>query len=209
MSRNGDLSSTTNSQFPSCRPLAQNGSKICGAPIEGKIRTYNCVLYRELVVDYCESDQIGSRLGFPQREQFPAHFLDGLLTFRLRDAQSRKMVRGSAVPRRTAGLLGFRRNTGEETRRTRKVKSEKGRSLSGGSLMTASPHFSSTKTARMISFLRAHKRVITFSSVALGAYWLAPSWGEAGPLFFLLFFAIFVMLITSQLFWIQIGRAHV
>src|SRR6266481_6949509 len=32
---------------------------------------------------------------------------------------------------------------------------------------------------------------------------MAPSWGEAGPLYFLLFFAIFVMLITSQLFWIR------
>jgi len=69
--------------------------------------------------------------------------------------------------------------------------------------MTASPHFSGTKMARMISFLRAHKRVITFSLVAFGAFWLAPSWGEAGPLYFLLFFAIFVMLITSQLFWIR------
>ncbi len=69
--------------------------------------------------------------------------------------------------------------------------------------MTASPHFSGTKMARMISFLRAHKRVITFSLVALCAFWLAPSWGEAGPFFFLLFFALFVMLIASQLFWIR------
>lgn len=69
--------------------------------------------------------------------------------------------------------------------------------------MTASPHFSGTKMARMLSFVRAHKRVITFSLVAFSAFWLAPSWGEAGPLFFLTFFAIFVMLITSQLFWIR------
>jgi O-antigen/teichoic acid export membrane protein len=69
--------------------------------------------------------------------------------------------------------------------------------------MTASPHFSGTKMARIISFLRAHKRVITFSLVAFGAFWLAPSWDEAGPLFFLSFFAIFVMLIASQLFWIR------
>jgi predicted MPP superfamily phosphohydrolase len=69
--------------------------------------------------------------------------------------------------------------------------------------MTASPHFSDTKMARMISFLRAHKRVITFSLVAFGAFWLGPSWGEMGPLYCLLFFAIFVMLITSQLFWIR------
>src|SRR5260370_2395664 len=69
--------------------------------------------------------------------------------------------------------------------------------------MTASPHFSGTKMARMISFVRAHKRVITFSLVAFGAFWLAPSWGEAGPLYFLLFFAIFLMLISSQLFLIR------
>ncbi len=69
--------------------------------------------------------------------------------------------------------------------------------------MTASPHFSGTKMARMISFLSAHKRVITFSLVAFGAFWLAPSLREAGPLFFLIFFAIFAMLIASQLFWIR------
>src|SRR6266852_2407189 len=57
--------------------------------------------------------------------------------------------------------------------------------------------------ARMISFLSAHKRVITFSLVAFGAFWLAPSLREAGPLFFLIFFAIFAMLIASQLFWIR------
>jgi predicted MPP superfamily phosphohydrolase len=67
---------------------------------------------------------------------------------------------------------------------------------------------SGTKTAAtMISFFRTHKpvisRVITFSLVAFGAFWLAPSWSEVGPLFFLLFFAIFVMLIASQLFWIR------
>jgi len=59
----------------------------------------------------------------------------------------------------------------------------------------------------MISFFRAHKpvisRVITFSLVAFGAFWLTPSWSEVGPFYFLLFFAIFVMLIASQLFWIR------
>jgi hypothetical protein len=69
--------------------------------------------------------------------------------------------------------------------------------------MTASPHFSGTKMAKMISFLRAHNRVITFSLVAFGAFWLTPSWSDAGPFYFLLFFAIFVMLIASQLFWIR------
>src|SRR5712671_1624980 len=69
--------------------------------------------------------------------------------------------------------------------------------------MTASPHFSGTKMARMISFLNAHKRVITYSLVAFGAFWLAPSLREAGPFVFLLIFTIFVMLIASQLFWIR------
>jgi len=55
----------------------------------------------------------------------------------------------------------------------------------------------------MITFLRAHKRVITLSLVALCAFWLSPSWSEAGPFDFLLFFAINVMLIASQLFWIR------
>src|SRR5258708_25728289 len=69
--------------------------------------------------------------------------------------------------------------------------------------MAASPHFSGTKMATMISFLRAHKRVITFSLLAFGAFWLAPSWGEAGPFLFLLIFTIFVMLLASQLFWVR------
>src|SRR6266853_1452191 len=59
--------------------------------------------------------------------------------------------------------------------------------------MTASPHFSRSKMARMISFFRAHKRVITFSLVAFGAFWLTPSWSEVGPFDFLCFFALFVM----------------
>ena len=55
----------------------------------------------------------------------------------------------------------------------------------------------------MISFLRAHKRLITFSLVAFCAFLLTPSWGEVGLFYFLLFFAILVMLIASQLFWIR------
>jgi len=70
--------------------------------------------------------------------------------------------------------------------------------------MTASPHFSGTTMARMISFLGAHKRVITFSLVALGAFSLAaPIWGEEGSFYFLIFFTLFAMLIASQLFWIR------
>ena len=67
--------------------------------------------------------------------------------------------------------------------------------------MPASPHFSGTKMARMVSFLRAHKRVITFSLVAFGAFWLAPSWGEEGPFYFLLFFALFVMERFADVQW--------
>jgi hypothetical protein len=55
----------------------------------------------------------------------------------------------------------------------------------------------------MISFFRAHKRLITFSLVAFCAFWLSPDWREVGPLHFLLFFAISVMLVASQLYWIR------
>jgi uncharacterized protein len=61
---------------------------------------------------------------------------------------------------------------------------------------------SGTKIATMIHFLRARKRVLTFSLVAFGAFWLTPSWSEAGPFYFLFFFAISVILIAGQLFWI-------
>jgi predicted MPP superfamily phosphohydrolase len=62
---------------------------------------------------------------------------------------------------------------------------------------------SGAKMARMIRFLRAHKRVsvIIFSWVAFCAFWLIPNWRE-GPFYFLFFSALFVMLIASQLFWV-------
>ena len=68
--------------------------------------------------------------------------------------------------------------------------------------MIESLDFSGTKMARMIRFLRAHKRVITFSLVAFCAFWLTPSWREVGPFGFLFFFALFMMLIVSQIFWV-------
>ena len=71
--------------------------------------------------------------------------------------------------------------------------------------MSESRNFSGAKMATIISFLRAHKRVIAFSLVAVGAFLLTPSWEEAGPFYFLLSFALFVMLIAGQLFWV--GRA--
>src|SRR6266446_3553298 len=52
----------------------------------------------------------------------------------------------------------------------------------------------------MLSFLRAHKRVITFSLVALCAFWL--SRGIVHRAYFLPYLAVFVTLIFSQLFWI-------
>src|SRR6266571_2465877 len=56
----------------------------------------------------------------------------------------------------------------------------------------------------MITFLRAHKHVIsrvmiTFSLIAFGALWL--SW--CGPFRCLLVFALLVMLFAAQLFWIR------
>src|SRR6266576_1542846 len=68
--------------------------------------------------------------------------------------------------------------------------------------MSESLDSSSTNMARMITFLRAHKRLITFSLVAFCALWLSPSWSEVGPFGFLFFFALFVMLIVSQIFWV-------
>jgi predicted MPP superfamily phosphohydrolase len=68
--------------------------------------------------------------------------------------------------------------------------------------MSESLDSSGTNMARMITFLRAHKRLITFSLVAFCAFWLTPSWSEVGPFGFLFFFALFVMLIVSQIFWV-------
>ena len=68
--------------------------------------------------------------------------------------------------------------------------------------MSESLDLSSTNMARMITFLRAHKRLITFSLVPFGAFCLTPSWSEVGPFDFLFFFALFVMLIAAQIFWV-------
>jgi len=60
------------------------------------------------------------------------------------------------------------------------------------------------KAATVITFLRAHKRltVIALSWAAFFAFWLIPNWQE-GPLYFLSFSALFVMLIGSQMFWLS------
>ena len=52
----------------------------------------------------------------------------------------------------------------------------------------------------MITFLKAHKRVITFSLVAVCALWLVR--GIVNRSYFLPYFIVFVTLIFSQLFWI-------
>jgi len=58
-----------------------------------------------------------------------------------------------------------------------------------------------TKTATTLTtFFRAHKRAITFSLVAFCAFRL--SRGALHHPYFLPYFAVFVMLIFSQLFWI-------
>ena len=58
----------------------------------------------------------------------------------------------------------------------------------------------------MSSFFRAHtrviSRVITFSLVAFGAFWLTPSLSEAGPFYFVIAFVLFVMLVDGQFFWV-------
>src|SRR5258707_8352336 len=99
-----------------CRPLAQNRSNMLRSDGRQKPDCHTTVwaLYLERHVDYCKSDQIGGRLGFPHK-------------------------------------------------------------------MTASPHFSGTKMGRMISFLRAYKRGITYSLVSFCAFWPAPRFREAGP----------------------------
>ena len=71
--------------------------------------------------------------------------------------------------------------------------------------MNDSPHSSSTKMARTISFFRAHTRgiviTITLSWAAVCAFVLIPSWREA--LFYFLFLsALFLMLVASQVFWV-------
>jgi predicted MPP superfamily phosphohydrolase len=54
----------------------------------------------------------------------------------------------------------------------------------------------------MIAFLKAHKRatVIVVSWIVFFVFWLIPNRRE-GPFYFVLFSAVFVMLIASQLFW--------
>lgn len=61
------------------------------------------------------------------------------------------------------------------------------------------------KMAKMLSFLRAHKRlsVITFLWVVFCGFFIIPNWHEGPePLYFLVFSIGFVTLLSAQLFWI-------
>jgi hypothetical protein len=70
--------------------------------------------------------------------------------------------------------------------------------------MTLDPlHSSSTKMARMISFLRTHKRILVFSLIVAYAAFRVAHPDEDGRFFDLFFIALLVMLIASQLFWIR------
>jgi len=60
-----------------------------------------------------------------------------------------------------------------------------------------------TKVARTVSFLRAYKRRIVCSLVFAYAAFLLMHPDEEGRAFDLIFFALLVMLIASQLFWIR------
>ncbi len=60
-------------------------------------------------------------------------------------------------------------------------------------------------TAKMITFIRAHKRltVIIFLWVVFCGFFIIPNWHEGPePLYFLVFSTGFVTLISAQLFWI-------
>jgi uncharacterized protein len=65
-------------------------------------------------------------------------------------------------------------------------------------LIAVSPNFPGTKTARVISFLRAYKRIIVFSLVVACSALILVHPNEWG-----LFFGFLAMLIASQLFWIR------
>src|SRR5713226_1438286 len=69
--------------------------------------------------------------------------------------------------------------------------------------MIASPYFSGTKMARIIRFLRAYKRAITFSLIF--AFCALPLIGPGDEELFyaVIIQAILVMLIASQIFWIR------
>jgi hypothetical protein len=70
-------------------------------------------------------------------------------------------------------------------------------------LIAVSPNFPGTKTARVMSFLRAYKRVIVFGLVFAYSVFLLIHPDEDGRFLGLFHFAILLMLIASQFFWIR------
>jgi len=56
----------------------------------------------------------------------------------------------------------------------------------------------------MLTDYSARIRVITVGLIAAFAFWIVPGWKEVGFLYFLLWFATFMMLFGSQVFWIAI-----
>src|SRR5713101_4134133 len=69
--------------------------------------------------------------------------------------------------------------------------------------MIASPYFSGTKMARMIRFLRAYKRAITFSLIFAFCALPLIGPGDEERFYAVIIQAILVMLIASQIFWIR------
>jgi uncharacterized protein len=65
------------------------------------------------------------------------------------------------------------------------------------------PHFSLTKMARIIRFLRAYKRVIVFGLVSAYCAFRLIHPDEDGRFFDVLFFGIIVIFVASQLFWLR------
>ncbi len=72
--------------------------------------------------------------------------------------------------------------------------------------MIESLSFSGTKMATMISFFRAHKRVIVLSLIFAYTVFLLINPDEFGRFYALFFGAINVAFIASQVFWIR--RVH-
>ena len=70
-------------------------------------------------------------------------------------------------------------------------------------MIAVSPNFQGTKTARVLSFLRAYKRIIVFGLVFAYSAFLLIHPDEDGRFIDLLSLTILVMLIASQFFWIR------
>jgi hypothetical protein len=54
----------------------------------------------------------------------------------------------------------------------------------------------------MVGLTRTYKHVLTLSLIAFCALWLTPGFSEVGPIYSLAWFATFMLLFGSQVFWI-------